>query len=253
MIKSLIAILLCLLIFFLLLLLFILTFILKYHSNINSLTFKEILSKFLSTPTSDSIKSLIEIFLSDEKTTPTPKEVLMNITKIIPIGLASMVTALSYQYVYEMIKKINIYSLQYKEGFDSFASFITFFINVNAIFSLITTLILLLNFIREKKSLLASFFFFTNILIIGLCMLYGVIVNKSPVHSTLLLLTSYNITVSFFYMLISQTFYILEELYKWIIPHRNNSKIDHKTTIAKLSFLWTILAFILGLLFNFKK
>ena len=76
-------------------------------------------------------------------------------------------------------------------------------------------------------------------------------INNDTYFKSIILILSYLCSLLFNYILIKQSTNYFLKLYNWLITSKE--KVSPQLDLSKLTFLWTIIVFILGILFNIKK
>lgn len=224
-------------------------FVAKYKNYNHKLKISEKITSVIFSPKS-FISISKELTNTDSKKNTTTKK---NIVRILPIYTTFVISAFNYKYLYHILEKGNKFLLNLNFNSVNLKGSLIVLINFYAVTSFIFILILLSFLIKNKPHFFAIICLIISLITIVAVIFYYSTTQPRVIEPGLLIGLSY-LTICFFnYICTSYTIIATYKLYDWINPSKRPNKTDHKTTIAKLTFLWTILAFILGLLFNFKQ
>mgnify|MGYP000934893424 CR=1 FL=1 len=224
-------------------------FVAKYKNYSRKLKISEKITKIIFSPIS-FISISKELTNTDSKKNTTTKK---NIVRMLPIYTTFVISAFNYKYLYSILEKVNKYLLNLDFKLHKLENSLIFMINFYAITSFIFILILLSFLIKNKPHFFLIICLILSLITIATVIIYYSTIQQREIEPGLLIGLSYLTIYLFNYICTSYTIVATYKLYRWITPSKRHNKADHKTTIAKLTFLWTILAFILGLLFNFKQ
>ena len=128
--------------------------------------------------------------------------------------------------------------------------YIGFTITFLGIISFVATLLLLVNFIKNNVFSTLTFSI-VLILLIMLVITMKYDINNDTHFKSIILILSYLCSLLFNYILLKQSTNYVLKLYNWLITSKE--KESPQLDLSKLTFLWTSIVFILGILFNIKK
>lgn len=179
---------------------------------------------------------------------------------LVNLGISSILTSVTILYIKKkqfihLVEDVGA-NFKYKQNNNLLESVHIY--DIFAYVGIITLLIILpfyfLKILEKNNSFTIYQSIKISIIICSVIYLFRYIYNISAEYFSLLFFVNYWCAISLLYNLVVL---VIKKIYNWLcdIPHSKpyKPKTNKKLNVAKLTLLWTIIVFILGLIFNIKK